>query len=516
MRIGIPRESLPGENRVAATPTTVAQLSGLGYDVVIESRAGLRASFPDRAYADAGAEVVDAATAWASDVVLAVNEPSAEELDAMRRGAMLIAFLHPRQNETLLQALKEQGVTGLSMDMVPRISRAQSMDALSSMANISGYRAIVEASYGFGRTFGGQVTAAGKVAPAKVFVIGTGVAGLAVLGAASARGAEVYATDVRPETAEQVESMGATFLKVRSGDDDQGVSSDGYARETSEDYNARAAELYLEQARKVDIIVTTAAIPGKPSPKLITREMVEAMKPGSVIVDLGALGGGNCELTRPGEKYVTDNGVTIIGYTDLPSRLPGLASQLYATNLVNLLKLATPGSDGQFVLDFDDEVLRNMTVTREGEITFPPPPIQVSAAPVAAASKTEAPEAAVTSSKKPMPWWVVFGIVAIGAVGLIALLTFAPASFVSRFGVFALALVVGYYVVWNVTAALHTPLMSVTNAVSGIVLVGAISQVGNENPAIKVVATIAVLIASINVFGGFLVTQRMLKMFRKG
>ncbi len=515
MQIGIPRESLPGENRVAATPTSVQQLIKLGYSIVVEHDAGARASLPDEAYEAAGARIGKTAEVWGSDVVLAVNEPSVDELEAMRPGATLITFLHPRQNEALLQALQKRRVTALSMDMVPRISRAQSMDALSSMANISGYRAIVEASYDFGRTFGGQVTAAGKVAPAKVFVIGTGVAGLAALGAANSRGAEVYATDVRPETAEQVESMGATFLKVRAGKDDQGVSTDGYAKETSDDYNVRAAELYMEQARKVDIIVTTAAIPGRPSPKLITAEMVEAMRPGSVIVDLAALGGGNCELTRPGEKYVTDNGVTIIGYTDLPSRLPGVASQLYATNLVNLLKLATPNSDGQLVVDFDDEVLRSMTVTRDGEITFPPPPIQVSAAPVAKPDKEELPRG-VEEVKAPRPWFVTFGIVGVLAVAAIALLTFAPSSFVSLFGVFALALVVGYYVVWNVTAALHTPLMSVTNAVSGIILVGAITQLGNENWAIKIIATVAVLIASINVFGGFTVTQRMLKMFRKG
>ena len=515
MRIGIPRESLPGENRVAATPVTVPQLIKLGYSVVVETKAGQRASFPDSAYTAAGAEIGTAADVWGADIVLSVNEPSVEELESMRSGAVLITFLYPRQNAALLEALKKQGVTGMSMDMVPRISRAQSMDALSSMANISGYRAIVEASYEFGRTFGGQVTAAGKVAPAKVFVIGTGVAGLAALGAANSRGAEVYATDVRPETAEQVESMGATFLKVRSSTEDQGVSSDGYAKETSDDYNVRAAELYMEQAQKVDILVTTAAIPGRPSPKLITTEMVEAMKPGSVIVDLAALGGGNCELTRPGEKYVTENGVTIIGYTDLPSRLPGLASQLYGTNLVNLLKLATPSSDGHLVVDFDDEVLRNMTVTRNGEITFPPPPIQVSAAPVATPAK-DVVVAAVEAPKVPKPWWVSFSIVGVLSVALIALLTIAPSSFVSLFGVFALALVVGYYVVWNVTAALHTPLMSVTNAVSGIILVGAITQLGNDDWAIKIIAMIAVLISSINVFGGFTVTQRMLTMFRKG
>lgn len=515
MQIGIPRESLPGENRVAATPTSVQQLIKLGYSVVVERDAGARASLPDEAYEAAGARIGTSAEVWGSDVVLAVNEPSVDELEAMRSGATLVTFLHPRQNEALLRALQKQGVTALSMDMVPRISRAQSMDALSSMANISGYRAIVEASYEFGRTFGGQVTAAGKVAPAKVFVIGTGVAGLAALGAANSRGAEVYATDVRPETAEQVESMGATFLKVRAGQDDQGVSSDGYAKETSDDYNVRAAELYMEQARKVDIIVTTAAIPGRPSPKLITREMVEQMRPGSVIVDLAALGGGNCELTRPGEKYVTDNGVTIIGYTDLPSRLPGVASQLYATNLVNLIKLATPNSDGQIVIDFDDEILRSMTVTRDGQITFPPPQIQVSAVPAVKPDKEELPRG-VEPVKVPRPWFVSFGIVGVLALAAIALLTFAPASFVSLVGVFALALVVGYYVVWNVTAALHTPLMSVTNAVSGIILVGAITQLGHENWAIKIIATVAVLIASINVFGGFTVTQRMLKMFRKG
>ncbi|MGI5952665.1 MAG: Re/Si-specific NAD(P)(+) transhydrogenase subunit alpha [Brooklawnia sp.] len=516
MQIGIPRESLPGENRVAATPTTVAQLAKLGYSVLIESRAGVRASFPDAAYAEVGAQVGTAADAWASPIVLAVNEPSVDELEMMRQGSVLITFLHPRQNEALVEALAKQGVTGMAMDMVPRISRAQSMDALSSMANISGYRAIVEASYEFGRTFGGQVTAAGKVAPAKIFVIGTGVAGLAAIGAANSRGAEVFATDVRPETAEQVESMGATFLKVRAAEADQGVSSDGYAKETSDDYNVRAAELYMAQAKKVDIIVTTAAIPGRPSPKLITAEMVAAMKPGSVVIDLAALGGGNCELTVPGEKVVTDNGVTIIGYTDLPSRLPGLASQLYATNLVNLLKLATPGNDGEIVVDFEDEVLRTMTVAKDGEITFPPPAIQVSAAPAAQPDKEVVPSGVVEPPKEPKPWWVLFAIVAATALGAIALLTFAPSSFVSLVGVFALALVVGYYVVWNVTSALHTPLMSVTNAVSGIILVGAISQIGNDNWAIKIIATVAVLIASINVFGGFLVTDRMLKMFRKG
>lgn len=513
MQIGIPNESLPGENRVAATPKTVPQLIKLGYTVVVEAGAGQRAAIPDKAYEQANATIGTTKDVWSSDIVLAVNEPSVDELSAMRRGSILVTFLHPRENPELVEALRKQGVTALSMDMVPRISRAQSMDALSSMANISGYRAIVEASYAFGRTFGGQVTAAGKIAPAKVFVIGTGVAGLAAIGAANSRGAEVYATDVRPETAEQVESMGATFLKVRAAAEDQGVSSDGYAKEASEDYSARAAELYLEQAKKVDIIVTTAAIPGRPSPKLITAEMVEAMRPGSIIVDLAALGGGNCVLTKPGEKIVTSNGVTIIGYTDLASRLPGMASQLYGTNLVNLLKLATPEKDGNLIVDFEDEILRNMTVARNGETTFPPPPIKVSAAPTPAVQKAEV--APVVEPKKPRSWKVGFSIVTVLAIVVIALLTIAPPSFVRLFGIFALALVVGYYVVWNVTSALHTPLMSVTNAVSGIIVVGAISQIGSSNLTIQIIATVAVLIASINIFGGFKVTQRMLTMFRK-
>lgn len=515
MRIGVPRESLPGENRVAATPKTVTQLVKLGYEIVVEAGAGERAALPDHAYEEAGALIGDGRQVWASDIVIAVNQPSLEELNAMIAGSILVTFLSPRQNPELLEALNERNITGLAMDMVPRISRAQSMDALSSTANISGYRAIVEASYAFGRTFGGQVTAAGKVPPAKVFVIGTGVAGLAAIGAANSMGADVYATDVRPETAEQVESMGATFLKVRSGEDDQSVSSDGYAKETSDDYNTRAAELYMSQAPDTDVIVTTAAIPGKPSPKLITAEMVEQMKPGSVIVDLAALGGGNCELTRPGEKYVTDNGVTIIGYTDMPSRLPGQSSQLYGTNIVNLMKLATPEKDGQFVIDFEDEVLRNMTVTRDGEITFPPPPIQVSAAPVVAAKEPEH-STEVEEVKQPKPWWVSVAIVGVLSVLAIAALTFAPGSFVSLLSIFVLALVCGYYVVWNVTSALHTPLMSVTNAVSGIIIVGAIAQLANDNWFVKILAAFAVLIASINIFGGFTVTQRMLKMFKKG
>ena len=349
--------------------------------------------------------------------------------------------------------------------------------------------------------------------PATVLVIGTGVAGLAAIGAANSLGAIVRATDVRPETAEQVTSMGATFLHV--GQADQGVSSDGYAKEVGADYAARAAELYAAQAREVDIIITTAAIPGKPSPRLLTAEMVKSMKAGSVIVDMAAMGGGNCELTRPGESYVTDNGVTIIGYTDLSSRLPGQSSQLYGTNLVNALKLMTPGKDGNLVIDFDDEVVRTMTIVRDGEVTFPPPEIKVSAAPTPAATADKSSTPA-TPPKPPRPWWHQVAWVGAGAVALIALLTLAPPPLVGPMAVFVLAIVVGYYVVWNVTHALHTPLMSVTNAISGIIVVGAMTQLPSDNWVIRIISFVAVLIASINVFGGFTVTHRMLNMFRKG
>ena len=508
MDVGVPREI--GDTRVAATPRTVAQLRKLGYHVFVESGAGLGASFSDDAYREAGGVIVD--NAWNRDIVLAVGAPSDTQLLDMHPGATLISFLAPRQDPSLTRRIAAQGINALSMDMVPRTSRAQALDALSSLANISGYRAVVEAAHAFGRFFTGQVTAAGKVPPATVFVIGTGVAGLAAIGAASSLGAVVRATDVRPETAEQVTSMGATFLRV--GQADQGVSSDGYAKEVGADYAARAAELYAAQAREVDIIITTAAIPGKPSPRLITAEMVESMKPGSVIVDMAAIGGGNCELTRPGESYVTENGVTIIGYTDLSSRLPGQSSQLYGTNLVNALKLMTPGKDGNLVIDFDDEVVRNMTIVRDGEVTFPPPEIKVSAAPAPAAAA--GPSTPATPAKPPRPWWHQVAWVGAGSVALIALLTLAPSPLVGLMAVFVLAIVVGYYVVWNVTHALHTPLMSVTNAVSGIIVVGAMTQLPSDNWVVKIIAFVAVLIASINVFGGFTVTHRMLNMFRKG
>ena len=521
MIIGIPCESLTGENRVAATPKTVSALIKIGYEILVENGAGARADFPDAEYEAAGASIAEKPLVWGSDVVLTVNEPNASELKLMKPDAVVVGFLHPRESPDLIQALSDQKVSGLSMDMVPRTSRAQSMDALSSMANISGYRAVVEAVHSFGRFIGGQVTAAGKVPPANIFVIGTGVAGLAAIGAANSLGGQVRATDVRPETAEQVESMGASFVHVAAAESDQGVSSDGYAKETSDDFNQRAAVMYAEQSKWADIIITTASIPGRPSPKLLTPEMVASMKPGSVIVDLAAAGGGNCELTKAGVSYVTDNDVTIIGYTDLASRLPAQSSQLYGTNLVNLMKLLTPASDGQLVLNFDDEIIRTVTVTRSGEITFPPPPVQVSAAPAVAAKPPVAQE---TPPPKPRNWVKDAGLIGVAAIVLIVLLSFLPQSFLSLMGIFVLACVVGYYVVWNVNHALHTPLMSETNAISGIIVVGAMLQLaGLMDPSssalnwtIRILAFIATLIASINVFGGFTVTNRMLSMFRRG
>ncbi|GAA2156936.1 NAD(P) transhydrogenase subunit alpha [Humibacillus xanthopallidus] len=519
MLIGVPRESRPRETRVAATPKTVGQLVGLGYDVVIESGAGALASFDDLAYAAAGARVVSAEEAWGADIVHKVNAPSDEEIGRLRAGTVLVSLLAPALSPELVEKLRAAGVTAMAMDAVPRISRAQSLDVLSSMANIAGYRAVVEAAHEFGSFFTGQVTAAGKVPPAKVLVAGAGVAGLAAIGTARSLGAIVRATDARAEVAEQVESMGADFLAVQMPEvDAAATSSDGYAKEMGEEYNRRAAELYAAQVPDADIVVTTALIPGRPAPRLITAEMVAAMKPGSVIVDMAASNGGNVEGSVADEMVMSANGVRIIGYTDLAARLPTQASQLYGTNLVNLMKLLTPGKDGQLVLDFDDVVQRNMTVARDGELLWPPPAIQVSAAPVAApaAAVVKAPD----KPKDPRRRYV--GM-AIGAVVFALIAAVSPASFLGHFTVFALAVVIGYYVIGNVHHALHTPLMSVTNAISGIIVVGALLQLGTTSTSggatssvILVLAFIATLIASINIFGGFTVTRRMLTMFRKG
>ena len=509
MRIGVPMESFSGETRVAATPATVSQLQKLGFEVAVESGAGVAAGLVDAAYQAAGATLVERGEVWACPLIYKVNAPSDLEIAALKAGQTLVSFLWPAQNPELVQKLADKKVNVLAMDMVPRISRAQALDALSSMANISGYRAVIEAANAFGRFFTGQITAAGKVPPAQVLIIGAGVAGLAAIGTANSLGAVVKAFDTRLEVAEQIESMGGQFLKL-DFPQETGGSGDGYAKVMSEEFIAAEMKLFAEQAKEVDIIITTAAIPGKPAPKLITKEMVESMKAGSVIVDLAAATGGNCELTRPGELYVTDNGVKIIGYTDMANRLAGQSSQLYATNLVNLSKLLSPNKDGEITLDFEDVIIRNMTVTRDGEITFPPPAIQVSAAPQQQAAPVAKPE------PKPVPAWKKLAPAVIGAILVLWVGAVAPAAFLNHFIVFVLACVIGYYVVWNVSHSLHTPLMSVTNAISGIIVVGALLQIGQGNTFVSILAFIAVLIASVNIFGGFYVTRRMLNMFRKG
>jgi NAD(P) transhydrogenase subunit alpha len=498
---------------VAATPATVGQLIKLGYDVVIESGAGEHSSFADEAYAEAGARLGSAADAWGADVVFRVNGPALEEVTQLRAGATIAALLAPAQSPELLEALAAQGVTALAMDAVPRISRAQSLDVLSSMANIAGYRAVIEAAHHFGRFFTGQVTAAGKVPPAKVLVAGAGVAGLAAIGAASSLGAIVRATDPRPEVADQVKSLGGEYLPVVV-DEVQEQSGTGYATATSDAYNEAAARLYAEQARDVDIVITTALIPGRPAPRLITAADVAAMKPGSVVVDMAAAQGGNVEGSVAGEVVTTTHGVTIIGYTDLAGRLPAQASQLYGTNLVNLMKLLTPGKDGNLVLDFDDVVQRGLTVTRDKEVLWPPPPVQVSAAPAATPAAGSQP--ATAGSKKPLAPGAKVGLVLLGLAVFFLVNAYAPEPIPQHFTVLALAIVIGYYVIGKVAHALHTPLMSVTNAISGVIAVGAIIQVGIDHRPIQILAGIAILLASINVFGGFAVTRRMLSMFSKG
>ncbi|HAK8999597.1 TPA: Re/Si-specific NAD(P)(+) transhydrogenase subunit alpha [Salmonella enterica] len=508
MRIGIPKERLPNETRVAATPKTVEQLLKLGFSVAIESGAGQLASFDDKAFAQAGADIVDGNAIWQSEIILKVNAPEEDEIALLNPGTTLVSFIWPAQNPGLMEKLAERKVTVMAMDSVPRISRAQSLDALSSMANIAGYRAIVEAAHEFGRFFTGQITAAGKVPPAKVMVIGAGVAGLAAIGAANSLGAIVRAFDTRPEVKEQVQSMGAEFLELDFKE--EAGSGDGYAKVMSEAFIKAEMSLFAAQAKEVDIIVTTALIPGKPAPKLITRDMVDSMKAGSVIVDLAAQNGGNCEYTVANQVVTTDNGVKVIGYTDLPGRLPTQSSQLYGTNLVNLLKLLCKEKDGNIDVDFDDVVIRGVTVIRDGDITWPAPPIQVSAQPQAAPKAAPAPK----EPEKPTSPWRKYALMALAIILFGWLADVAPKEFLGHFTVFALACVVGYYVVWNVSHALHTPLMSVTNAISGIIVVGALLQIG-QGGWVSFLSFIAVLIASINIFGGFTVTQRMLKMFRK-
>ncbi|MEI3377754.1 MAG: Re/Si-specific NAD(P)(+) transhydrogenase subunit alpha [Coriobacteriales bacterium] len=510
MRIGIPKEPFADQPLVAGSPDTVTKLKKLGYEVVVERGAGERASFFDDGYLAAGAEIVDAATAWGSDIVLCLDTPPDAELKLMKKGAVLISRMNPGANPQDVEKFEDMGITALAMDMVPRISRAQALDVRSSMQNIAGYRAVIEAAENFGRLFTGQVTAAGKMPPAKLYVIGVGVAGLAAIGAANSMGAVVSATDVRPEVADQVESLGGTFVEIPVKQE----SSDGYAKEMGADEQALVLKVYEEQAAKNDIVITTAQIPGRPSPLLLTKEAVLGMKPGSVIIDLGASeAGSNCELTVPGEIITTENGVTIVGHslTSMPAHLPGQASQLYGQNLVNFFKLTTPGKDGELVLDEEDEVIRGVTVTLDGVGMWPPPPVKVSAAPKqapAAAAAVAEPEEKKEKRGLAKHWWKIL----LGILGA-ALVMAAPESMTAHFVVFELAVVVGFYVITGVSHSLHTPLMSVTNAISGIIIVGAILQVGSANIVIQVLSIIAMVIASINIFGGFLVTNRMLKMF---
>ena len=510
MRIGIPRELYAGEKRVATTPEVASQLIKMGFDIAVESNAGAAANYSDESYAAAGCSISTVDEIWNdSDIIMKVRGPDKQECMRLKSGQTLISFLWPAQNPELLQKLAERGVTAMAMDSIPRISRAQKMDALSSMANIGGYRAVVEAAQHFGRFFTGQITAAGKVMPAKVLVIGAGVAGLAAIGAAKSMGAIVRSFDTRPEVQEQIESMDAEFLLLDFEDED-GSGEGGYAKVMSKEFIEAEMALFAEQAKDVDIIITTALIPGRPAPKLITAEMVESMKDGSVVVDLAAEQGGNCELTEP-EKVAIHHGVTVIGYTDLPSRMAAQSSQLYASNLRHLLSDLTPEKDGQINVDMDDELIRGATVVKDGEITWPPPAPKLSVAPQKAA---EPAPVVIAEKKKRSVMGPVIGMVSAG-LALLGLGTVAPAEFMQHFTVFVLACFVGYMVIWNVRPALHTPLMSVTNAISSIIIIGAILQISAPTEIIKWLAALAVLITSINIAGGFSVTRRMLEMFRK-
>ncbi|MDH5707485.1 MAG: Re/Si-specific NAD(P)(+) transhydrogenase subunit alpha [Hylemonella sp.] len=526
-RIGVPREIFPGEKRVATVPEAVEKLTKLGFQVVVESGAGDAANFADDVYRAAGAEVVSGAAAlWsASDIVFKVRPPTSEEVALMREGGTLISFIWPAQNAELMQQLAAKKATVLAIDSLPRtLSRAQKMDALTSMAGVSGYRAVIEAANAFGRFFNGQITAAGKVPPAKVFIAGAGVAGLAAIGTAASLGAIVRANDTRAEVADQVVSLGGEFVKVDY--EEEGSGGGGYAKVMSEGFQQAQREMYAKQAKEVDIIITTALIPGKPAPKLITAEMVKSMKPGSVIVDMAGEQGGNCELTEPGQAVVK-HGVTIVGYTDLASRLAKQSSTLYATNLFRLAEELCKAKDGVAHVNMEDDAIRGLTVINEGSITWPPPPPKQVAAPAAAK-----PAAAPVPQKKgghghgssgPLPAKTLTIIFAVAALAFWFIGAYAPAAFLGHFTVFVLACFIGYMVVWNVTPALHTPLMSVTNAISSIIAIGALVQIappeagmaGRPDDLIRWLAFAGIVLTAVNMFGGFSVTRRMLAMFRK-
>lgn len=527
-RIGVPRETYPGEKRVATVPEVVEKLVKLGFRVAVQAGAGEQAHFNDEAYRAAGAEIVaDAAALWAgSDIVFKVRPPSLQEVALMREGGMLVGFVWPAQNAELMQALAAKKATVLAMDCLPRtLSRAQKMDALTSMAGVSGYRAVIEAANAFGRYFNGQITAAGKVPPAKVFIAGAGVAGLAAIGTAAGLGAIVRANDTRAEVADQVRSLGGEFVKVDY--DEEGSGGGGYAKEMSEGFKAAQRAMYAREVKDADIVITTALIPGKPAPRLITAEMVQSMKPGSVIVDMAAEQGGNCELTEPG-KAVVKHGVTIIGYTDLASRLAKQSSTLYATNLLRLSEELCKAKNGVAVVNMEDDAIRGLTVIKDGAITWPAPPLKPAAAP---APKPAAPAAAAEKkagghghgSSGPLPAKTLAILFALGALAFWFIGAYAPAAFLGHFTVFVLACFIGYMVVWNVTPALHTPLMSVTNAISSIIAIGALIQIappeaaagGRPDELIRWLAFVGIVLTAINMFGGFAVTRRMLAMFRK-
>jgi NAD(P) transhydrogenase subunit alpha len=522
VRIGAPKEITPGEARVALTPESAAQLQKLGHSCLVEAGAGAAAGITDAAYAAAGVEVVaDAAALWASaDVVIKVRGPTPEEAARLRAGQTLISFFWPAQNPELLEQCRARGATVIAMDMVPRISRAQKMDALSSMANLAGYRAVIEAANNFGRFFTGQVTAAGKIPPARVLVVGAGVAGLAAIGTSVSLGAITYAFDVRPEVAEQIESMGANFVFLEFEPSQDGAATGGYAAPSSPEFREKQLAKFRELAPEMDIVITTALIPGRPAPKLWTADMVAMMKRGSVIVDLAAERGGNCDLTVPDARIVSDNGVVVIGYTDFPSRMAAQASSLYANNIRHMIADLTPRKDGVLVHNMEDDVIRGATVTHEGQITWPPPPPRIRA--IAAAKPKEKPKeltpeerraqeiAAFRAQTRRQVTLLAAGAALVLGVGLIA-----PATFMQHFIVFVLAVFVGFQVIWNVSHSLHTPLMAVTNAISSIIILGALMQIGSTSILITLLAALGIFMAAVNIFGGFLVTRRMLAMFQK-
>ncbi|CUH40758.1 NAD(P) transhydrogenase subunit alpha [Jannaschia seosinensis] len=523
MRIGAPKEVETGEARVAITPESAGYLQKLGHDVFVEAGAGVAAGFTDDAYRAAGVEVSETDTALldAVDMIVKVRPPKQAEAERLKPSQTLISFFYPSSNAALMETAAKTGASVIAMDMVPRISRAQKMDALSSMANIAGYRAVIEAGNNFGRFFTGQVTAAGKVPPAKVLVVGAGVAGLAAIGTATSLGAITYAFDVRPEVAEQIESMGAEFVFLEFSDDElpDGAETGGYAPPSSPAFREKQLAKFRELAPEMDIVITTALIPNRDAPVLWTRDMVEAMRPGSVIVDLAAERGGNCELTERDKKITTENGVTIVGYTDFPSRMSTQASILYANNIRHMITDLTPDKDGKIVHDMEDDVIRGATIAHGGDVTWPPPPPKVAAIAAKPREKVVVPTpeekraAEITAFRAQTRSQIT--MLSVGAVLLLLVGLVAPASFMQHFIVFTLACFVGFQVIWGVSHALHTPLMAVTNAISGIIILGALLQIGSGNWLVVLLSLVAVLIASVNIVGGFLVTRRMLAMFQK-